>query len=924
MSHKPDFEQIKPGIAHLLENILNRRIHDFFVDTIVHPYTNFTSEKQFWEGYMDKTLDLLCTIKKKSIPLVFRDCYVVFFHKPQMTFQEGDFFFQAGASTPGTLAVKFYWNDTLRPATVMESELPRLTDEQFYKEKCRESNAGTNVFRNLILWKGKNEFERLPISDMFQLLETMSERDLIGSEMTSEASSLSSSGYDTEQRSRASSLPERRRAKSFTFEGMSFTGNFILTPKADREKQSPELIRPPYVTQPSSECHQPNAFVYSERDEEPHPMAATVQDEESDTGNSPAVIARELGAKVEALELGGQTSASGYPDARGALASLKKDGGKESSGYPGIDKALPRLTDASLEMTSQTAKQNQEKKDASPADFLLDQSTSMFDLIDPQVHLALRNICTLLDKSDPLGNDWRALWTKLTGRSLKESDEKAFKEDLGGSPTIAVLNKWQQQCSLQNATVGHLLISLKLIHRSDAVDLLRNFLKTEFIDFPSLTIDNIFVLLSKISPVVGKELTPSGLNLTISEGKCRLSIPPGAVDVSIPVSSCLLTDGGEYRNETAVALTDVVRLLPHGTKLKKAATLKLKHNFTFREKHTIKVTLLYESGTDSRKRMKPLCVFTTLNQVVSFRFGHAVLLPDQIIIHTTSFCHTCGRNDGCRLNLSMMVLALSELNRQPFKVILIICSSTKQKQQKAINAERGGLGPQAYKVTRSRPFDDLCECEFPEMPTKKLPVIAEINSFQSTAWSIDTGPKWGFPREISFRDLQAISKNEHSHRPYDFVIGFSHCSRETVDDHVIVTFGVKGTRMQLSADIVIKDLSSLSGSPRAGLSLTSSDLDRKVTEEELQKLAPYLTEHWKALARKLKINKDYTVVVERKNRWDSSDCPHDILHRWLDQNGSCATVRRLCIALIDKSVCQRNAAEEVYGTGVVSQVMNDL
>ena len=97
-------------------------------------------------------------------------------------------------------------------------------------------------------------------------------------------------------------------------------------------------------------------------------MAATVQDEESDTGNSPAVIARELGAKVEALELGkllynisysleletsgGQTSASGYPDARGALASLKKDGGKESSGYPGIDKALPRLTDASLEMVN--------------------------------------------------------------------------------------------------------------------------------------------------------------------------------------------------------------------------------------------------------------------------------------------------------------------------------------------------------------------------------------------------------------------------------------------------------------------------------------------------------------------------------------------------------------------------------------------
>ncbi|XP_065834884.1 uncharacterized protein [Oscarella lobularis] len=348
MSHKPDFEQIKQGIARLLENILNRRIHDFFVDPIVHPYTNFASEKQFWEGYMEKTLGLLRTIKKKSIPLVFCDCYVVFFHKPQITFQEGDFFFQAGASTPGTLALKFYWNDALRPATVMESELPRLTDEQFYKEKCRESNVGTNVFRNLVLWKGKNEFERLPISDMFQLFETMSERDLIGSEMTSEASSRSSSGFDdTEQRSRASSLPERRRAKSFTFQGqVSFTGNVTLTPKADRETQSPESIRPPYVTQPSSECRQPNSFVYPERDEEPHPMAATVQDEGNDTGNSPAVIARELGAKVEALELGGQASASGYPDVKGALASSKKDGGEEPSGYPGIAKALPQGTSA--------------------------------------------------------------------------------------------------------------------------------------------------------------------------------------------------------------------------------------------------------------------------------------------------------------------------------------------------------------------------------------------------------------------------------------------------------------------------------------------------------------------------------------------------------------------------------------------------
>ena len=39
---KRDFEEIKPDIADLLKKVLNRRINDFFVDPIVHRYTEKT------------------------------------------------------------------------------------------------------------------------------------------------------------------------------------------------------------------------------------------------------------------------------------------------------------------------------------------------------------------------------------------------------------------------------------------------------------------------------------------------------------------------------------------------------------------------------------------------------------------------------------------------------------------------------------------------------------------------------------------------------------------------------------------------------------------------------------------------------------------------------------------------------------------
>ena len=314
--------------------------------------------------------------------------------------------------------------------------------------------------------------------------------------------------------------------------------------------------------------------------------------------------------------------------------------------------------------------------------------------------------------------------------------------------------------------------------------------------------------------MVSKELFPTGLDLTISRGKCSLSIPPGAVDKLVSVSACLLSDHDEYKNKAGVELTDVVQLLPHGTKLNKAATLKLRHNFTFRKKHDIKVTLLYESGTHSKKCMKPLCVFTALNRVVSLRFGHAILLTDQIIVHTTSFCHFCGRNDGCCFEFSMMILAPTELSlsqfRDGFSVKLSICKATEQKKNKAKNAERGRKGSQAFELIDSRTFE-LCECaisedmDSPGQSTKKMPIIAEIARCHSAAWSIE-----GRLSEIYFSELQAISKGKRRHKTFSFVIGRSDSDHEAVGNSVTAWFTVRWTTpIEMAATFTPKNVSVL-------------------------------------------------------------------------------------------------------------------
>ena len=293
--------------------------------------------------------------------------------------------------------------------------------------------------------------------------------------------------------------------------------------------------------------------------------------------------------------------------------------------------------------------------------------------------------------------------------------------------------------------------------------------------------------------------------MTIAVNKCSLSIPPEAVEDPIVVSSCLLSDNEKYKSETGVALTDVVELLPHGTKLQKAATLKLKHNFALRKKHRIKVTLLYQSGTELKKVFKPLCVFTALNQVVSFRFGSATLVADKIIVRTRSFCWLCGENNGCCIKLSEMVFSPTDLSpsqfRQGFAVKLCICEASEEKEDKVIKRECKRT-PHEVEMLEKREFS-LCDCDISkDKGPPVLPLFAKINEFQPAAgWTVRGSYK------VDFRKLRAIFKGDFLYEPYYFAIGLSDKSLG-ISDTVNVWFTLEcKERIDLLATFRAKNVS---------------------------------------------------------------------------------------------------------------------
>ena len=97
-----------------------------------------------------------------------------------------------------------------------------------------------------------------------------------------------------------------------------------------------------------------------------------------------------------------------------------------------------------------------------------------------------------------------------------------------------------------------------------------------------------------------------------------------------------------------------------------------------------------------------------------------------------------------------------------------------------------------------------------------------------------------------------------------------------------------------------------------------------MTYEELQRLAPYLIGQWKDVSRRLPGEKESEEALEIMHRSNPKELVYSMLHSWHIRNGSDATVRSICEALLKRPVIHRLAAEEVFGVGVVKQVLRDL
>ena len=97
-----------------------------------------------------------------------------------------------------------------------------------------------------------------------------------------------------------------------------------------------------------------------------------------------------------------------------------------------------------------------------------------------------------------------------------------------------------------------------------------------------------------------------------------------------------------------------------------------------------------------------------------------------------------------------------------------------------------------------------------------------------------------------------------------------------------------------------------------------------MTDEELQNLAPQLIDRWKDVARRLPGEKESEAALEMKHRSNPKELVYSMLHNWHILNGSDATVKSICKALLKRPVIHRLAAEEIFGVSAVKKVLRDL
>ena len=103
-----------------------------------------------------------------GIPLHYNQKLVISLSEPMTALRNGDFFFQAGVRTPGTISLKYCYLDQLKPCMMKDEFLHRLLDELLYAELCEEADLPENIFLRLVT-SGKHGCSLVSISELYTL-----------------------------------------------------------------------------------------------------------------------------------------------------------------------------------------------------------------------------------------------------------------------------------------------------------------------------------------------------------------------------------------------------------------------------------------------------------------------------------------------------------------------------------------------------------------------------------------------------------------------------------------------------------------------------------------------------------------------------------------------------------------------------------
>lgn len=140
------------------------------------------SEEAFKDKFVHPTITLLGSLKEKSFPLCMnekqnpdRKMIVLHLVQPLDKLQNGEFYFQAGHTNPGKLALKFakYQANkevSTQPSTVEEDDYDCAFSPDFFTHLRQRNSLGDVMFRTLIvLPDGSDGVERLQAKDYLRI-----------------------------------------------------------------------------------------------------------------------------------------------------------------------------------------------------------------------------------------------------------------------------------------------------------------------------------------------------------------------------------------------------------------------------------------------------------------------------------------------------------------------------------------------------------------------------------------------------------------------------------------------------------------------------------------------------------------------------------------------------------------------------------